>query len=268
MAQPARIAYIVVAVLWAVALTPGAAQAQILAATQLEVPATVKAGQTGVGATIALANLNTPALAAFAMKAAGDHTVCKAGDPAPCVGPGIVLTPSCSQMSGGVCEAAGADPGVFSFAPTATGRPGSACAGMAFDISEPAPVTGQLVVTPQAGNVVVPAGTTCRIDLTFAVLRMPAQDVSGDPGVQSAQIATAAQVDGAELSIDDGVSTMTVEKATPAVATAASPGTVLGGAALTHTVTLSGVVNPAGQPVEFRLYGPDDPACANAIFTR
>jgi hypothetical protein len=100
MARATRTVFLAIALVTTLLLAPAAAHAEVLALTQLEFPATVKAGQTTVG-TIALANLNGPALAAFGLKAAGDQTVCNAGDVAPCSGPGIVLTPSCSEEAEG-----------------------------------------------------------------------------------------------------------------------------------------------------------------------
>jgi uncharacterized protein YkwD len=268
-----RIVTLVVAVLGALLVAPTVALGAVVARTELEFPATVKVGQTGLTGTIVLANDDGGSL--FALRSAGqqlapgDSTVCNAGDPFPCSGPGIVLTPSCRiPGEGDLCEVTGADPGVFSFAATATGRAGSACPGRAFDVSPPLPDTGQLSIRPQTGNVILPIlGVECLIDLQFSVLRLPTGDADDMlPGRQTFQYADAQQHVDEDLDSDRASSEMTVSPATPSLATAASPSTAIGGA-VTGTATLSGAASPAGQPIQFRLFGPDDAGCANPIFT-
>jgi hypothetical protein len=63
---------------------------------------------------------------------------------------------------------------------------------------------------------------------------------------------------------DVGESTV-VSKATPKLATAASPTITLGSGVLTDAATVSGLVSPqASATIDFRLYGPRDPTCAAA----
>ncbi len=60
---------------------------------------------------------------------------------------------------------------------------------------------------------------------------------------------------------NDPDETVSVAKASPALATNASPGVALGGQ-ISDTATLSGGSSPNGQ-ITFRAYGPDDASCAN-----
>ena len=271
MVRAGRVVMLLAAVLGALAAVPTVAQGVVVARTELEFPLSVKAGQTGLTGTIVLANDDGGALFAFdaaAKLAPGDATVCNAGDPLPCTGPGIVLTPSCKAAGEAeVCDAMGADPGVFSFAPTATGR-GIPCAGRTFTVSAPLPDTGQLTITPQGPNLVLPMfGVECRIDLQFAVLRMPTGDADIElAGTQTLQYAYAQQ-HAAISDVDDdrAMWLMTVQQGTPSLAAVASAPITLGAGALAATATLGQAASPAGQAVEFRLYGPGDAGCVNAI---
>jgi hypothetical protein len=108
----------------------------------------------------------------------------------PCTSPerGIVLVPSCGQVSGDVCVAP--DAGVFKVSPTASGKVGTACAGMAFSTAVVDPAFGMVRFTPQpaAARVTLPnLGAKCEIAFTFSVLKAPSLDSSGAPGVQTAQ---------------------------------------------------------------------------------
>jgi hypothetical protein len=62
-----------------------------------------------------------------------------------------------------------------------------------------------------------------------------------------------------------------VTKATPAIATQASPDVALGGGKLSDTATVTGLVNAIKganeATIEFRLYGVNDASCADAVFT-
>ena len=72
---------------------------------------------------------------------------------------------------------------------------------------------------------------------------------------------------------NDAAENTVVARATPAIATTASPGIVLGSGALTDVATVTGLVNPvtsgagAGS-VEFRLYAPGDVTCTSALLIR
>ncbi len=62
---------------------------------------------------------------------------------------------------------------------------------------------------------------------------------------------------------NDANETVVVALAGPTIATTASAGTVVGGGTLTDSATVTGRVNPqAGATIDFRLYGPNDAACA------
>jgi hypothetical protein len=204
------------------------------------------------------------------------NTVCNFGDAAPCPNghPGITLIPSCGLLGDfSTCAPGGADPNVFEVSSTGVGDLGSACAGMVFDIALIDPAFGRLRFTPQGGAHVtlVGAGAFCRVSFTFDVLKRPAIDQSAATvGVQTVQI-----VDNTQYSVSDltgsarGTSSpMTVNKATPSIATTASPGVRVGGA-ITDSATVSGLVSPVpGATVTFNLYGPLDTSCAAVpVFT-
>lgn len=125
----------------------------------------------------------------------GSMTVCALGD-CPELGPSgagsITLVPSCGVFDPNVsCPAAGADPGVFRISSTPTGRVGSACAGMLFDVAVIDAATGSLRFEPRVGRVVLgPHGApndTCNIDFTVDVLKLPLDAYPDRPGVQTMQ---------------------------------------------------------------------------------
>jgi hypothetical protein len=222
-------------------------------------PAAVTVGDTGVPASIELRNANNDA------DAGATNTVCNFGDGFPCPSgdPGITLIPACAQL-GAFSSCTGPEPGVFRIADTASGAAGTACAGMAFNVSLIDPATGQVRFTPQGGAHVTlgGAGAACRIGFTFSVLRAPAADQNPTlPGLQTAQVTDNTQYAGALTASARGTTQgMTVNKHTPSIATTAS-GTINVGGQLTDTAVVSGLVNPSGGTVDFRLYGPDDATC-------
>jgi hypothetical protein len=167
-------------------LVPAAASALAGAKATASFPGAVTVGETGLGGSIALENRNTP------LEAEDTNTVCNAAELlAPCLAPqrGIVLVPSCRQLSGDVCV--GPDPGVFAFSPTAVGKTGSACAGMAFNVAVIDPTFGTVRFTPQpAGAHVMLPGveSRCEIGFAFRVLKAPAGDaLPNASGVQTVQ---------------------------------------------------------------------------------
>ena len=248
-------------------LIPAVADAGVGASAVPTFPTSVIVGQTGLGATIEVVNLNS---APDDQGAAALNTVCNAGDAFPCPGgqPGITLTPSCSALTNDAdCASAGADPGVFAIANSGTGVPGTSCAGMAFTITQIPGEFGQLRFTPVSNQHVqlLGRGTLCRVAFTFDVVRAPQADVSPTPGVQTAQIVENLQWGGVQATTafarGSSVGT-TVQRAQPAIATQASASVEVGGQ-LTDTAVVSGRVNPVnGATVDFRLYGPDDASCA------
>jgi uncharacterized protein YkwD len=237
---------VLVGALVAAAAFPAAGQAKLLALSKLELPPAVTVGQSALTASIVLER-------------------CHGGSGPGCLGREISLTPSCSLTVAGRCGPAGAEAGVLAFS-----RATSGTCDRTFDVSAPDPVTGEIAIEPGIGNVLVPGPfDTCRIDLEFAVLRMPASDAdSALAGVQTRQVAVA--VGGPNDDPADGhvvSATMTVAPAAGVLRTLAARGVVLGSGALTARATFSGSTAPTGRQVEFRLYGPDDPTCASAIFT-
>jgi hypothetical protein len=250
------------AALICLALTPAVAQAGIGASAVPTFPADVTVGNAGVAASVELRNTDTDA------NAGDTNTVCNFGDGAPCPAgdPGITLIPSCGRL-GAFSSCTGAEPGVFRISDLATGEPGTACAGMAFNVGLADPANGQVRFTPQGGaHVTLPAaGAICRIGFTFSVLRAPTADQNaGTPGIQTVQVTDNTQFAGVLTASARGSSTgTTVHKATPAIATAASGAVTIGGQ-LTDTATVTGLVSPAGGTVDFRLYGPDDATCSRA----
>jgi hypothetical protein len=234
-------------------------------------PTAVVAGATGLPASITLKNDNTAPQTA--------STVCNLGDQAPCPttdDPGITLIPSCGQLVGFTqCDPLlGADPGVFQLSSTGVGRPGSACAGMGFNIALiPGSIFGMYRFTPEGGqHVVLPAsGALCVIDFTFDVIKVASFDENpGEPGQQTVQVVANTQRDNAPNSLltgsGRGSSTgTTVAKATPTLATTAAANLVLGAGTMADNVTVSGLVSPQqGATVDFRVFGPSDVTCSGA----
>jgi hypothetical protein len=242
------------------ALTPAVAQAGVGASAVPTFPADVTVGNTGVAGSIELRNTDTDA------NAGDTNTVCNFGDGAPCPAgdTGITLIPSCSRL-GPFSACTGAEPGVFRISDLATGEPGTACAGMVFNVSLADPASGQVRFTPQGGaHVTLPAtGSFCRIGFTFSVLRAPTADQNaGTAGIQTVQVTDNTQFTGGLTASARGSSLgTTVHKATPGMATAASGDITVGGQ-LADTATVTGLVNPVGGTVDFRLYGPGDATCS------
>ncbi len=226
-------------------------------------PTTVTVGDTGIAASITMTNTNTGA------DATSTNTVCNFGDGFPCPAgdPGITLIPSCGQLGAfSVCNAGGADPGVFALPATAQGQVGTACAGMVFDVTEIDATFGQLRFTPQGGaHVTLPGnGALCRIGFTISVLKSPTVDQNPVlAGNQTVQITDNTQhSEGITASARGTSQGTTVLRATPTIATTASADIMLGAGTLTDSVVVSGRVNPAaGATVDFRLYAPGDTAC-------
>jgi hypothetical protein len=243
-------------------LAPAAAQAGVGASAVPSFPSAVTVGNTGVPATIEVRNSNNDA------NTADTNTVCNFGDGFPCPAgdPGITLIPSCAAL-GAFSSCSTPDPGVFRLSDTATGVAGTACAGMTFNVGLVDPASGQVRFTPQGGaHVTLPgAGAVCRIAFTFSVLKAPTADQNPSAaGIQTVQVSDNTQFSGTLTASARGTSFgVTVEKATPTLATTAS-GTITVGGQLTDTAVVSGLVSPAGGTVDFRLYGPDDAACERA----
>jgi hypothetical protein len=260
-----RAALLLAAVLTAMAMAPAVGQAGVFAGGGITFPTTATVGDTGLPASIAITNNNTPA------NAADTNTVCNAGDPSPPCGTpeqGITLVPSCKQVAGGLCTAAGADPGVFAISPTASGRPGTACAGTTFATAVVEPTFGMVRFTPQPAptHVTLPgANASCTIDFTFDVVKSPTADADpSTPGIQTEQQAANTQFSGILNNEARGTSIgTTIVPATPSIVTSAPANGVLGVDVLTDTATVLGRISPAaGATIDFRLYGPADTTCS------
>jgi hypothetical protein len=245
------------AVLGALCTAPAAAPAAPGASAALATAASVTVGQAGVAGSITLTNANTGA------EAGTTNVVCNAGAGSPCLGAnerGIELVPSCAIEDELACATGNADPGVFQVSPVATGRLGSACAGMAFAVSVSDPATGAARFTPQPAGTAVTlpgAGTACVIEFTQAVLRSPATDARAlDPGIQTLQVVGHTQAAGPSGASGAGSTIVNVLPATASLASTAS-GTVAVGGSVTDAATVTGLIDPvAGGTFTFRLFGP------------
>ena len=159
----------------AAALVPVApAHAVPAVSSSLSVPASVKVGESGRPGTLTITNANT------GTDSAASNTVTQ-----------LRMAPSCgtSPPSLDVCTGAAADPGVFGLSSTATGAPGTACAGTVFSVS--VPDSNGVVTLTTAAPVVLgpPSGSDsdqCTMNFTFRVLKQPTKDSSpGSPGRQT-----------------------------------------------------------------------------------
>ncbi|MDJ0770574.1 MAG: hypothetical protein QNJ12_17400 [Ilumatobacter sp.] len=261
------------------AIAPASVEAGVGASAVPSFPSVITLGDTGVTASIVLRNQNT-------VDADGDdtrsNTICNAGDAFPCPagGEGITLVPSCGVVAAPTaCDPTGADAGVFVLGPTATGSAagGSECGGIDFTVALIDPVFGKYRFTPTAGNVTLSQRDAfCQIDFTYNVVKKPTIDQDpGQPGVQTAQVVANTQiveVGSPNRSVPgsgSGTSVRTIRRVVPSITTTASPGTQLGGAALSDTAVVSGRFDPQpGATVDFSLYGPDDADCSGApVFT-
>ena len=189
------------------------------------------------------------------------NVVCNAGDGGLCAGAdqrGIEIVPACAIQDELTCATGNADPGVFRVSATARGQAGSACDGMNFTVAVSDPATGAVRFTPPAFEAVtLPEGSSCVIEYTLAVLRLPRMDAQPlEPGVQTRQVVGHRQITAFAAASGAGANLVTVLPATASLATTAS-GSVAVGGMLTDTATVTGLVNPAaGATMTFRLYGP------------
>lgn len=160
----------------AVFAAPGA-QAGAGASAGVRFPASVAVGQTGLHASIAISNANTPPHGSAA------NTV-----------QSIELVAACKQLGAAGCAATGIDPGVFAVSATGSGRALTSCAGKIFDAAPSASTPGKVTFTPRGAAVTLPgAGATCAIDFTVDVLTLPVDHDPSRPGRQTAQVASNAQ---------------------------------------------------------------------------
>lgn len=249
MAYAARTASAVLAVLSCLALGPSLAQAGVSGATIPSFPTTVTVGQTGLSGTITLISGNS------GTEESETNTVTD-----------VTLIPACSKVAGTSCDPAGAEPGVFEVAATASGEVGSACGGKVFDVAVVDATFGTVRFTARNGPATLPGnGATCRIIVPFAVLKRPRGDLDATSAErQLAELASGFQRSSSGVTGGGtGSDSTTVQRATPALATSASPGVTLASGALTDRATVSGRGAPLpGATVEFRLHGPGDNSCS------
>ncbi|MGH3054450.1 MAG: hypothetical protein ACRDL7_05675, partial [Gaiellaceae bacterium] len=101
-------------------------------------------------------------------------------------------TPSCGSDTPVPCPVANSDPGVFLIKGPATGMTGTACAGMSFTISTPDATTGEVEFLPNTPVVLAPVGSgamaSCTINFFVDVLKLPTNDGSNAPGLQTDQL--------------------------------------------------------------------------------
>ncbi len=143
-------------------------------------PSPVSVGQSGMGGNLTVQNISTPNQGQATLQT-------------------ILLTPSCGNSgTGGTCQPAFADPGVFAISSTGIGQAGTDCAGTTFTVGVADASTGQVQFTPTNGPVVLtatPAGMTsgghCTIDFTIGVNKLPTKDASPSAGTQTDQIGSA-----------------------------------------------------------------------------
>jgi len=229
------------------------ANADVGASAGFTVPNGASVGVTGLGGSITVSNTNT------APNQSESNSVSE-----------IKFAPSCGLLGSVANPCPAPDPGVFSINPMATGAAATACAGQNFSVSNPdaagavtfAP-TGSLVLAPPGG----PGLSTCTINFTLNVLKVPSIDVSASPGTQ-----TIANLRVKEVSLVSGLmpvvavsQTITVNRGIVGMTTQASPGVAVGGsvgdfATLTNT---QNAARPTGT-VRFQLFGPNDASCSAA----
>lgn len=100
----------------------------------------------------------------------------------------IKLALSCGAFGTVANPCSTPDPGVFSINPTATGAAGTACAGQTFSVSAP-DAAGIVTFTPSSAVVLAPPGgpalSSCTVNFTLNVLKMPTLDVGALDGIQT-----------------------------------------------------------------------------------
>ena len=178
----------------------------------------------------------------------------------------ITYHPSCSDFNL-ACNMP--ESGVFTLSPTATGT-GPACEGRQFTVT--ADAAGRYTFTTQPPIVLSTPGTansTCTINFTFNVLRVPNVDSQpATPLVQttrSAIVSGTAQITsgGTANGVSRSLATITVPRVQSAIATQVSSSTVVFGGTVSDSATVTGAANvPLTGTVTFNVYGPADTSCA------
>ncbi len=253
-ARRARVALMVAGgVVMSALVSVGPASAAISASASFTMPDGAGVGATGLPGSITVSNLNS----------APDQNESNQVNE-------ILFAPSCGTVGTTVFACATPDPGVFSVNSPATGAPGTACAGQVFSFSPP-DANGVFTVQHNAPVVLGPPGgqapSSCTINFTMTVKKVPGIDVSASPGVQ-----TDANLQVRETGLVSGLmpivavsQLITVNRGILPLTTQASPGVAVGGSvgdaatlAFTPTAAL-----PTGT-VTFTLFGPNDSVCSGA----
>ena len=230
-------------------LVPAAANAASAITITSALPSPVAVGSTGLAGEIVVSNQNSPP--------DGSTTICGVGTPG-CGGlGGVTLIASCSMPDGTGCAAAGADPNVFGVSSAATGS-GTGCPGRAFTATVIDATFGTVRFTPAAGSLTIPFGTSCHINFTLSVLKLPV-DAQPAPGLQTRQrVWAGALSDQDEFAFAVGSGSVTVKLAAPSLT-----GTDPGSPANENAPKIKGS-SPAGTSL-VTLY--DHAGCTGAMVT-
>jgi len=258
----------VVASMVASIIVPGPANAQVNAIIISSGPA--------FPANVTVGDQNQPGLIAITNNSVGNLST------VPVTITNIRMNPSCTSAG----TAVGAEPctspepralpgqPIFNIDPIASGRAGTACAGLLFSVSPPNP-NGTVTFTPTGPVVLAPVTTggpttTCIIDFTFDVVQRPTDgstfavsfvDAAAPNPTPPPAVIPAFNIPGTS-------SIIVVAEAQPSIVTQASPQTLETGGIFSDTATVTGV--PGGPPltdsVQFTLYrslpgNPGFPTC-------
>lgn len=233
-----------VVMVWSLLATASPAGAGTFLSVTPAFPATVTVGQTGIAA-ISITNVSS------APESSGTVALSD-----------ITLTPACGAWSPGDCPATAVVPNTLPVS-QATGAAGTACGGVAFSITTVDAASGKLRLDPSTpialGTTVATA--TCRIDVTYKVLKRPSKDAMPDqPGTQTVALASAtgtSSVSGTAAT-GTGSAPFTVNRAMPSITTLAGPQPAAVGQAITDTATVTGVDGVAvpTSGVFFRVHAP------------
>ncbi|HET9443808.1 MAG TPA: Ig-like domain-containing protein [Acidimicrobiales bacterium] len=224
--------------------------------TTPELPASVKAGDTGVPGSLRIRN---------------EATGGEGQDSATLTD--ITLVPSCSLSPAAPPDVncTGGEDAAFTLSATAAGVAGTACAGRTFTVAVIDAASGRHRFTPDQPVVLGAPGSatdTCGIAFTFDVARLPAKDAfPNTPGLQTTQVAfSAATFAPSELTGSGTGTDVTTVRAVPAITTQAPPTGEVGDP-VSDVATLTGGQNPGGT-ITFKLFGPGDEQCTGApVFT-
>jgi len=233
-------------------VSAGPASADVGASAGFTVPDGAGVGATNLTASITASNLNSPP------NSTELNTLSE-----------VKFAPSCGILgtTDNVCAAP--DPGVFSISPTPTGAPGTACAGVTFTVPG-ADASGVFTFMPSSPVVLAPPGgglSTCTINFTLNVLKVPTIDVGGSPGVQTISNLLVKETGNTSGLMPAVVvrQAITVNRGIPTFSTQASPSVPVGGTIFdTATLTKTAGAATITGTVLFRVFGPSDPLCAGA----